>query len=229
MNGPMTCIRFALTALAFAVSGCVSAGDGGESAVAAAGNRRLASGAEARSVLPGVTYGATPGNLEWLDGAGTWALFAGETAEDSAVVAAEVSRDPETPLWQNSLFLRCLGTDGKPEWRLVLASGMAWRPEDMADWLEKEFRERFFVLHARFSSDRRHIYLVLDPHTYTWFAVCIYDMCTNVALPVRWGRNRGMSRRHPPHQECEKLLLRRKRRPLRSVLVRQMYCAECFK
>lgn len=49
----------------------------------------------------------------------------------------------------------------------------------MADWLEKEFRERFFVLHARFSSDRRHIYLVLDPHTYTWFAVCIYDMCTN--------------------------------------------------
>ena len=177
MNVPMTCILFALTALAFAGSGCVSAGDGGGGAVAAAGDRRPASGAGARSVLPGVTYGATPGQLERLGGAGAWCLFSGETKEDAAFTAAEVLQDPETPLRRNSLFLRCPAADGTPEWRLVLTSGAVWRPEGMQDWLEKEFRERFYVLHAQFSSDRRHILLLLDPHTYTWFAVCVYDMC----------------------------------------------------
>ncbi|MBP5788553.1 MAG: hypothetical protein J6Y19_12165, partial [Kiritimatiellae bacterium] len=65
--------------------------------------------------------------------------------------------------------------DGTSEWRVVLTSGAEWRAEGMSDWMEEEFRERLHVLEARFSSDRRRILLVLDPHVYTWFAVCTYD------------------------------------------------------
>lgn len=107
-------------------------------------------------------------------------MYAGETAADTAFVAAETEKDPEMALPRNSLFLRRPAADGTPEWRVVLTSGTRWRAEGMSDWMEEEFRERLHVLHARFSSDRRRILLVLDPHVYTWFAVCTYDLRTMV-------------------------------------------------
>lgn len=151
-----------MAALAFGNSGCVGWGGGG-------------AGADVRAVPAGEAYGGTPGRLEELDEAGEWALYAGETEEDAAFVAAEAEKDPEMALPRNSLFLRRPAADGTPEWRVVLTSGTGWRAEGMVDWMEEEFRERLHVLHARFSADRRRILLVLDPHTHAWFAVCSYD------------------------------------------------------
>lgn len=153
----------AMVALAFLGGGCVEWGGGG------------GAGADVRAVPAGEAYGGTLGRLEELDDAGEWALFAGETEADAAFAAAEIERDPETPLLRNSLFLRRLAADGTSEWRVVLTSGTGWRAEGMVDWMEEEFRERLHVLDARFSADRRRILLVLDPHTHAWFAVCTYD------------------------------------------------------
>ena len=157
----------AAEALAFSGGGSV-ASDGGGGAVGAGEGG-------VRQVLPGGVYEGTPGRLERFEEAGEWVLFAGETDEDAAFVAAELENDPEMPLWRNSLFLRHAGMGGAPEWRVVLTSGERWRAEGMSDWMEEEFRERLHVLQARFASDGRRILLVLDPHTYSWFAVCTYD------------------------------------------------------
>lgn len=160
-------ILYVVAALAFSACGCVKM-DGRGGAVGAGEGDVL-------QAPPGEVYAGTPGRLERFEGTGEWALFAGETDEDAAFVAAELEKDPEMPLWRNSLFLRHSGAGGAPEWRVVLTSGARWRAEGMSEWMEEEFRERLHVLEARFASDGRRILLVLNPHTYSWFAVCTYD------------------------------------------------------
>lgn len=155
-------VEVVMAALAVLGGGCVGWGGGGV-------------GADVRAVPAGEAYVGTPGRLEELNELGEWALYAGETEEDAAFVAAEVEKDPEMALPRNSLFLRRPAADGVPEWRVVLTSGAEWRAEGMSDWMEEEFRARLHVLDARFSADRRRILLVLDPHTHAWFAVCTYD------------------------------------------------------
>lgn len=166
--GILLSVAVGMAVLGFWGGGCVEGGGGGGAK------------ADVQAVAAGEAYGGTPGRLEELDEAGEWSLYAGETAADAAFVSAEAEKDPEMALPRNSLFLRRSAADGTSEWRVVLTSGTGWRAEGMADWMEEEFRERLHVLDARFSSDRRRILLVLDPHTNTWFAVCTYDLRSKV-------------------------------------------------
>lgn len=141
--------------------------------------------ANVRPVLPRVLYAGTPTDLKLLDEKGSLALYSGKTAEDAAFVAAELERDPETPLWRNSLFLRRPAADGGHEWRVILTSGTTWKtPEGEDSWPVQnpmyDLKMCLHVLDAKFSSDPRHIWLELDPHTYTWFAICSYDLQDNV-------------------------------------------------
>lgn len=141
--------------------------------------------ANVRPVLPCVPYAGTPTDLKLLDEKGPLALYSGKTAEDAAFVAAQLEMDPETPLWRNSLFLRRPVADGGHEWRVILTSGTTWKtPEGEDSWPVQDpmydLKMCLHVLDAKFSSDRRHIWLELDPHSHTWFAICSYDLQDNV-------------------------------------------------
>ena len=141
--------------------------------------------ANVRPVLPSVLYAGTPTDLKLLDEKGPLALYSGKTEEDAAFVAAELEKDPETPLWRNSLFLRSPAADGGHEWRVILTSGTTWKtPEGEDSWPVQDpmydLKMCLHVLDAKFSSDQRHIWLTLDPHSYTWFAICSYDLQDNV-------------------------------------------------
>lgn len=124
---------------------------------------------------------AAPGEAELLDESGELALYAGETAEDSAHNKA---REPESlDPYRNSLFLRRRRANGKDEWRVLLATGSNWREAaGMDEWCSaraRDVKDCFYVFKAGFSSDGRHLWLVCSPHTYTYSVVCSYDVCNH--------------------------------------------------
>ncbi len=129
------------------------------------------------AAMPGTPYRAVPKEAELLSESGELALFAGETAEDSA---SNMARKPESlDPYRNSLFLRRRKADGTVEWRLVLTTGSEWREAaGMDTWCTdraKDVKDCFHVFKASFSSDGRHLWLVCNPHTYTYNVVCSYD------------------------------------------------------
>lgn len=197
MNTAQTILLSATAALALAGAGCVkTGGTAAAPAAPASGGEELSFMeklcANVRPVLPGVLYAGTPTNLELLDESGSLALFSGYTAEDAAFVAAELERDHETPIRRNSLFLRRPTADGGHEWRVILTSGTNWRTPDGEDsWPVQDtmydLKMCLHVLEAKFSPDKRHIWLLLDPHTYTAFDICSYDLRDNVLRTLSVG------------------------------------------
>ena len=123
---------------------------------------------------------AAPGEAELLNEKGELALFAGETAEDSAFNKAGQESNPDFYNFRNSLFLRRRRADGTDEWRVLLTTGSDWRVHDgMGKWCSgqaDDLRRCFFVDKASFSSDGRHLWLVCDTHTSTYHVVCSYDV-----------------------------------------------------
>lgn len=130
--------------------------------------------------LPGTPFPYAPFLAKLLDESGPLALFAGETDEDTAFNAAEREKDPETPLFRNSLFLRRRKDNGTDEWCLLLTTNGNWHVTDQEDkWSTdwgNELKTRFYIMKARFASDGRHLWLVCDPQTYTFFLVCSLDL-----------------------------------------------------
>ena len=166
-------IRFALSIIAFAAieAGCryASECDGKTSTLFPV----------TRLEMLGPHCQAQPEKSKLLCESGELALFAGETAEDSAYnkACAPESLDP----YRNSLFLRRRKADGSEEWRVLLTTGSDWREAaGMSKWNSdraKDVKDSFHVYKASFSSDGRHLWLVCDPHTYTYSVVCSYDVC----------------------------------------------------
>ena len=121
-----------------------------------------------------------PEEPELLYESGGLALYAGETDEDSAYNKARGS-EPLDPC-RNSLFLRQRKTDGTDEWRVLLTTGSNWREAAGAGadgWCSDralDVKNCFYVWRASFSSDGRRLWLVCDPHTYTYRVVCSYDV-----------------------------------------------------
>ena len=135
-----------------------------------------------RTVLPGSPCAAAPAKAKLLHESGTLALFSGETAEDTAFNAVDVTeRDFRS---QNSLFLRRHRADGTDEWRLLLTSGSDWRAADgMSEWDSTQAGEvkwHFEIRKASFGLDGRHLWLVCDTHTSLYSVVCSYDVQENV-------------------------------------------------
>lgn len=132
------------------------------------------------SVLTGLPCVDAPSNTELLDESGSLALFAGETAEDSAFNDEEREEHPDFPSFRNSLFLRRRVADGAYDWRLILTTGSDWRiPGGLGRWCsaQTEFLKRsFLVRKARFASDGRHLWLVCDTYAYTFAVICSYDV-----------------------------------------------------
>lgn len=128
--------------------------------------------------LTGLTCESAPSNAELLWESGEFALFSGETDEDSAYNKARGSEPLDT--CRNSLFLRQRKADGTDEWRLLLTTGSNWREAAGADgWCSDralDVKNCFYVWRASFSSDGRRLWLVCDPHTYTYRVVCSYDV-----------------------------------------------------
>ncbi len=137
--------------------------------------------AATRLELFGSHYQAKPEKAKLLCESGKLALFAGETAEDSAYNKA---REPKSlDPCRNSLFLRHRRANGTDEWRLVLTTGCDWREADgMSKWESCQvsgLKGCFEIRKAGFSSDGRHLWLVCDSHTYTYSVVCSYDVCNH--------------------------------------------------
>ena len=138
------------------------------------------------SVVAGCRYAPdtpcmVPKNAERLD---ELALFSGETEADATFNEAERKANPEGPrLCRNSLFIRWREADGTDEWRLLLTTGTAWREADgMNEWCKgraREIRECFMVLNASLSNDGRSIWLVCNPHSFTYNVVSKFDLRTN--------------------------------------------------
>jgi len=130
--------------------------------------------------LLGTPYKTMPKKAELLSESGPLALFSGETAEDTAFNESMLKNDPETPIFRNSLFLRRRMADGSHQWRLVMTTGSDWREASgMNSWSSeraKDVKMYFYVLKAKFSSDGRHLWMVCDPHTYTYLVICSYDI-----------------------------------------------------
>ncbi len=86
-------------------------------------------------------------------------------------------------LFRNSLFLRHRNEDGTDEWHLLLTTDGNWLTADTgSDWSTywaTELKKCFCVSKARFSSDDCHLWLICDPHTYTYFLVCSYDLLSS--------------------------------------------------
>lgn len=128
-----------------------------------------------RAAMPGTPYRAEPRETELLYKSGEFSLVAGETAADTA--ATQSNHEHE---YRNSLFLKRYRRDGTVEWRLLLTTGSDWREVDgMSKWesgMTKGVKDCFEICKASFSSDGRHLWLVCDPHTYTYSVVCSYDV-----------------------------------------------------
>ena len=148
-----------------------------------AGCRYERSGETAASVsnewasLTALACVAAPGPAELLDESGAFALFSGETAEDSAY--NQTSRYDS----RNSLFLRRRRPDGAEEWRMLLTTGSGWREADgMGAWCSTHTRlvkGCFCVQGARFASDGRHLWLVCESNFATFRVICSYDTQAN--------------------------------------------------
>jgi len=128
--------------------------------------------------LTGLSCESAPSNAELLCESGEFALFSGETDEDSAYNKA---REPESlDPCRNSLFLRQRKADGTEEWRVLLTTGSNWREaagvDEWSSCRARDVKNCFYVYKASFSSDGRHLWLVCNPHTYTYSVVCSYDV-----------------------------------------------------
>ena len=106
------------------------------------------------SVLMGLPCVEVPGKAELLDESGSLALFAGETAEDTACNEEEREAHPDFPSFRNSLFLRRRVAGRTDEWRLILTTGSDWRAPDGLDrWCffqMENIKRCFFVRTAHF-------------------------------------------------------------------------------
>lgn len=129
------------------------------------------------SALPGSPYAAEPKKAELLDESGELALFAGETEAD-----ADANKNDHTEGsmdYRNSLFLRRRAKGGNCEWRLLMTSGGGWKDaDDMGNWYKdraRDVRGCLYVQQARFSKDRRAVWMVCDPHIGTYSVVCSFD------------------------------------------------------
>ena len=133
-----------------------------------------------KTALLGLPCVEAPGKAELLNEKGELALFAGETAEDSAFNKAGQESNPDFYNFRNSLFLRRRRADGTDEWRVLLTTGSDWRAHDGMDkWCSgqaDDLRRCFFVDKASFASDGRHLWLVCNPQTCTFHLVCSYDV-----------------------------------------------------
>ncbi len=153
-----------------AVAGCRYAPDGNGKSTAPFSGDQVA--------LLGTPCRAVPSGTELLYESGELALFAGETAEDSA---SNKAREPESlDPYRNTLFLRRRKANGTEEWRVLLTTGSNWREADgMSEWdfdRAKDVKDCFHVYKASFSPDGRHLWLVCNPHTFTYSVVCSYDV-----------------------------------------------------
>lgn len=84
---------------------------------------------DTRAELLGTPCKAAPPKAELLAESGALALFAGETAEDSAY------NEESTCDTRKSLFLRRRKLNGKKVWTLLLTTGSDWRePAGMSKW-----------------------------------------------------------------------------------------------
>ena len=68
---------------------------------------------------------------------------------------------------------------------MILTSGTTWKtPEGEDSWPEQDpwydLKMCLHVLDAKFAPDKRHLWLVLDPHSYSMFHICSYDLQDNV-------------------------------------------------
>lgn len=136
---------------------------------------------ESRADLPGALYKGKLRNVTKLDEMGSLALFAGETVEDT--VRNEKAKKNEPADRCNSLFLRRIKRDGSKEWRLLLTTGSKWNnPHNAGEWglgQDEMINSCFEVFRASFASDKRHLWIVCNPHTYTFTDVCSYDALNN--------------------------------------------------
>ena len=167
MNAMKTILLLAMLA---AVVGCKYAPDANVKPAAPSFGDRVA--------MLGTPYRAVPSETELLYESGKIALVAGETAEDSA---SNKAREPESlDPCRNSLFLRRRKADGTEEWRVLLTTGSDWREAGgMSKWdsdRAKDVKDAFYVYKASFSPDGRHLWLVCNPHTFTYSVVCSYDL-----------------------------------------------------
>jgi len=123
-----------------------------------------------------------PCNANLLCNSGALELFAGETTEDSDFNKKAMEEDEESPLRRNSLFIHRRPTNGQylwDKWHLLLTTGYNWRLADgMSEWCAsraQELKSCFFVEKAKFASDDRHIWLVCNTQSHTYFTICSYD------------------------------------------------------
>lgn len=140
-------------------------------------------------VLPGTKYMGVPRNAKLFCESGGLALVSGETAAD--VAYNKTQRNAEPGCFRNSLFARLRGANGKAEWRLLLTTGAGLRIATAGDeWCAAQgqmLKECLEVLSASFSPDGRHLWLVCNPHTFTYTVVCSYDMASGMLCPVTDG------------------------------------------
>jgi len=175
MKTILACAMLAVTA------GCRYAPEDGDRPATSDGDTRDAAPfPDVQLVLPD-TPCMVPKNAELLD---ALALFAGETEADAAFNEAERKANPEgLRLCRNSLFLRWREADGTDKWWLLMTSGGTWRDADgMSGWCKdraRDVRECFMVLKARLAQDGRSIWLVCNPHTYTYNVICRFDLRNN--------------------------------------------------
>lgn len=129
---------------------------------------------ESQIARMGTPYNGTPTELELQDTFGNLALYSGRTKED----------EDTGSLGRNSLFLRQRRADGTIVWRVLLTTGTQWReaPEDKG-WSSMQvgaLKGDFFVLSAKYSLDRRRLWLVCDAGHPLYMVVCSYNLETNV-------------------------------------------------
>ena len=128
-----------------------------------------------RAATLGTHYRTEPRETKLLCKSGELSLVAGETAADTAANQSDQEHD-----FRNSLFLKRRRVDGTAEWRLLLTTGSDWREAaGMDEWCSdrtRDVKSCFYVFKANFSSDGRHLWLVCNPHTYTYSVVCSYDV-----------------------------------------------------
>ena len=126
-------------------------------------------------------------NAKLLCNYGALALFVGETTEDSDFNKKAMEEDEESTLRRNSLFIHLHPKNGHAsscnECQLLLTTGSDWRLADgMDEWCAsraQELKQCFLVEKARFASDGRHIWLVCDTQSQTYFTICSYDLKTH--------------------------------------------------
>ena len=129
------------------------------------------------AVLTALPCVAVPGNAKLLDESGSLALFAGETAEDTAY------NKESTCDMRKSLFLRRRILNGTEEWRLLLTTGSEWREADgMDEWCSTHTRlvkSCFCVCRANFALNGRHVWLVCESNFATFRVICSYETQAN--------------------------------------------------